>query len=156
MDKLLLIMRLFPVKTKPEAPLKETAPLKREVPAPATWLIADADKVVAVTLFAEVIVISPRGFIPPTTPEKVMFPSPENRFIFCVPFTVLENKMSPTPLPELKLKVPPKVKGLLKVMFCPLVEREKVPAKFVGPGPLSKKEELVDKVAPDPNVKVPE
>lgn len=54
-DRVLLIVRLVPVKLKPEAPLKLAAPLRVVVPVPAVWLKLADERAAKLTLLAPVI-----------------------------------------------------------------------------------------------------
>ena len=75
-------VKLFPAKEKPDAPLKETAPLSVVVPLPVAWLKARAEIAAAATLFALEINKVERGVLPPTAPVKEMLPRPDRRVRF--------------------------------------------------------------------------
>lgn len=93
----------------------------------------------AVKLLAPSTVIVLSGVVPPTAPTKVMFPFPEFRVRFCAPLTVLLKRIFPTPGVVLRVNGPASTRGLLKVMFWPLVRNvpeilsDPVPPSINGP-----------------------
>jgi hypothetical protein len=73
----------------PSAPVVVTAPFKLVVPLPADWVIDTALRFVAVTSFAEEMVMAASGVTPPTAASNRMFPFPPINVKFLVPSRVL-------------------------------------------------------------------